>query len=170
MQNSNRMMKCHGRKCVENNIKHKGKDLIQSDTNKTKRFCAECYEIDKVDKLERRKLEYFIIEHYGELNGMIRRQIKKLEDEGYTLKNIRLSLDFFYRVEKGEMKREMGIGIVPYVHERMLAYYKEKKRRAESTQILNKQVKKMKLRAPQRRYDYKEDKQINLEELANAIK
>jgi hypothetical protein len=170
MQNSNRMMKCHGRKCVENNIKHKGKDLIQSDTNKTKRFCAECYEIDKAEKVEQRKLYYFIVEHYGEVNGMIRRQIKKLTEEGYTLKNIRLSLDYFIRVKKQEYKREMGVAIVPYVHEEMIAYYKEKKRRAENTQLLNKKVKKMKMLEPKRRYNHKEEKQINLEELANAIK
>lgn len=170
MQDGNRMMKCHGKKCVDNNIKHKRKDLIQSDTNKSKRFCAECYEIDKVTQLERRKLEHLIVQYYGDLNGMIRRQIKKLEDEGYSLKNIRLSLDYFYRIEKGQLKREMGIGIVPYVHEKMIAYYKEKKRKAESTQLLNKKVKTFKMKPPERKFNYKDEKMINLEELANAIK
>lgn len=175
-QNPNRLMVCHGRACKLAGKKHPAKDLLQSETNKAKRFCLSCFEADKKEQIEKRKLEHTICRLYKiptikQGPSMIQAQIKRFVEKGYTLKNIRMSLEYFYDIKGNSANNSQGIGIVPYVHDEMIEYWKARAARSVNSQHHNKdKVTKVKMPLPKKKFDYKKEKTISMEELANAIK
>lgn len=166
-----KLYKCYGKKCVENGTKHELLGMKQFKESPKRNFCCECYTITEDNKRQRKMLESFLFHVFEEpVNKMVRAQIKRLEDDDYTLKNIRLTLEYFLNVRDEKLIKSKGIAIVPYVHDEMIAYHKDRLRKASEVQIIDRGVKKITMKYPSKKFDYKQEKTINLEELANAIK
>jgi len=171
----NRLLMCHGVECKLLNKKHRAIDLIDSPRNKSKRFCKPCFDKEMEENRQKQMLEaticrIFEIPSLGEKGNLLKTQVKRLQDKGYTTKNIRLSLEYFVNVKQEKVTKSKGIGIVPYIHDEMIEYHKNKLAKSTSTQALDVGVTKIKMNYPKRRYNHKEAKLINLEELANGIK
>ena len=80
-------------------------------------------------KKEKDELTDFICKLFGfkAPGPRIYAQIKKfVNDNGYTYKEIRLTLDYFFNVKKNDInKANQGIGIVPYVYDDAKEYYQK---------------------------------------------
>lgn len=89
-------------------------------------YHQECYEVKNAGGKDRKELLDYIKKLYGnEISyPLITKQIKDLVDEyGYTLKGIELTLKYFYEIEGNSLAKSKGIGIVPYAYEDAKSYY-----------------------------------------------
>lgn len=181
-QNPNRLLKCYGKKCSDEGITHKAKDLLQSETNKAKRFCAECFEIDKKEREEKKKLDHVVFEVFklksssgiiaqaGPLGKMIAKQISSFNGQGMSIKNIRMTLEYMVNIRGMKLDRTKGLGLVPLLEDEMKKYWLDRREKSLQAQAVDKGVIKIKMKPPERKFDYQQTKLINLEELANGIK
>lgn len=84
------------------------------------KHCAELYQ-------DKRELQDYICILFGykKPGPRILQQIKKyVEEDGYTYREIKLTLQYFFEVRKNSIKKANGgIGIVPYVYEEAGNYY-----------------------------------------------
>ena len=103
-------------------------------------YHQECYEIKNAGGKDRKDLLDYIAKLYGnEISyPLVTKQIKDLVDEyGYTLKGIELTLKYFYDVEGNSLSRSKGIGIVPFAYEDAKKYYSKIIRIQESFKNMN---------------------------------
>jgi hypothetical protein len=176
MQNPDRLLQCYGTKCKTQGIKHQAKHLLQFN-GKGAKYCKECYNEVHNERTEMKKLEASIcrIFRITTVGPMIKSQIKNQNQSGISLKNIRLTLEYFFEIRNNNPLGGKGIGIVPYVHEEMKSYYRtlsarRKENEVEIKQMEGRKITKIRMKPPERKFDYKAQKTINLEELANAIR
>lgn len=174
MQNPDKLLTCYG-KCKVTGKRHPAKHLLQFN-GKGLKYCQECYNDILNDRVERRKLEASICRIFkiNDIGPMIKSQIKRFNQDGISLKNIRLTLEYFFEIRSNSPLTAKGIGIVPYVHEEMKEYYRalairRKDNEVELKEMEGRKITKIKMKPPTRKTDYKSTKLINLEELANAI-
>lgn len=132
-----KLVKCYGT-CGG---KYPKTEMIEVGKAKT-RFCKSCYAEREKKKIEREKLYGSIKKIYNIdfPTGIMLKQIKQYElERGYTLKNIRLTLDYIFNIaECAYPDLTGGIGLVPFYYQDMLNYYKEKIKQKSLTPKENK--------------------------------
>ena len=71
------------------------------------------------------QLEYYIKTIMGidKISVLIKKQISKYYEKGWSYKSIALTLKYFYEVKHGDPSKAVGIGIVEYVYDEAKAYY-----------------------------------------------
>lgn len=174
--NPSRLLICHGDKCKLEGKRHPAKDMLQF-TPSGKHFCQSCFEATRRERVEQKKLEETIcrIFRIAKPSPMMLAQIKNQRNKDITTKNIRLSLEYFYDVKGNSIHNSKGIGIVPYIVDEMKSYHLQRlaKRQENAVELQSfegRKITRIKMAPPKRRYDYKQEMTINLEELANAIR
>lgn len=95
--------------------------------------------------MNKKELEEVICEimDLPKINQMIETQISKfIKQHGYTYKEIGRAVYFYFEVLGNPVKKEMGIGIVPFVMDQAKAYFykkeQEEKERQRQGNILKK--------------------------------
>lgn len=114
-----------------------GKDYNKSDMIEEgkKLYCESCYARKKNEDLELQALRNYIqyIFKYRP-NKMINTQIEKYRNtNGWSYKNIRLTLEYMYLIREINMEYKYGIGLVPHYYDEMISYHK--KRLAQAKEI-----------------------------------
>ena len=98
------------------------------------------------DSISRRELTDFIKNLYYPYNPdwkMIGTQIRKYKLEGMTYNGMKLTLDFFYNVKHNKLKKEQGIGIIPYAYKDAYLYHQRlKELENKKNEIIDKQIEK----------------------------
>lgn len=170
--NPDRLLKCWGDDCVIHSKKHPAKTLRPLTNNAKKVYCPECHALKTKEAHDRKRLEDDICSYFGlrsiAESPMILGQIKNLH-KNYSLKNMRLALDYYVRIRGQRLNPQYGIAIIKSVHNDMISYYKELQRRKEQVQVVDTSVVRIKMKPPERKFDYKQSKMINMEALANEI-
>lgn len=88
---------------------------------------ATCHNKAQAEAADLRTLTDLIKELYApkEPNwGLLGKQIKKYRDEGMTYMGMYYTLVYFFVVQKNDLDKGKGVGIIPYVYDRAKAYYK----------------------------------------------
>lgn len=161
-----RLLKCYGT-CEKKHLKqeltkHKGKNYCQV-CLKEKRRNDEDYQF----LLMKIKTSYNI--PYP--NGMMLKQIKTFkEDRGYSYHNQGLAIDYIRNVLRKKMETKYGLGLVPYIFDDAVRYYKEneeKARRLKDVSFINNKQRAKISGKTLKENDYGEKKIINMEELFN---
>ena len=90
-----------------------------------------CYEAKENEKTEEEKEYELLIEYIKKLFGVqtltvkINRQIKDLTSKGYSYKGIRKTLIYWFEIKGNSIeKANGGIGIIPYIYEQALVYWR----------------------------------------------
>ena len=169
--NPDKLYKCYGELCYKKDEKHPGKHLKKF-SDKGKNYCSECY---KIEEEERRQMAMLLdtvkrCMRTPYVPPSVKGQIKNFKNNGMTLKNIRLTLDYFVNIRGGKIDSTKGIAIVPYVVDDMKLHYQNKAKQQGNTSMIDKSVKRIKMQYPKRRYDHQKEKMIDMEELTNAIR
>lgn len=161
-----RLLKCYGtceKKYLKEELtKYKGKNYCQA-CLKEKRRNDEDYEF----LLMKIRTSYNI--PYP--SGMMLRQIKTFkENRGYSYYNQGLAIEYIKNVLRKKMETKYGLGLVPYVIDDAVKYYKENEEKARKLKdidfINNKQHAKISSKTLKEN-DYGKKKMINMEELFN---
>ena len=161
-----RLLKCYGtceKKYLKEELtKYKGKNYCQV-CLKEKRRNDEDYEFLLM------KIKHSFNIPYP--NGMMLRQIKTFkEDRGYSYHNQGLAIDYIKNVLRKRMETKYGLGLIPYVIDDAVKYYKENEEKARKLKdvdsINNKQRAKISAKTLKEN-DYGKKKMINMEELFN---
>lgn len=182
----NRLLTCHGESCVELDSttrkqvkkRYPAKDLLQWPSNKSKRLCKSCFDKERNRQLEFRRLEETIMRVF-KVSAVPRGlyvQIKNINNK-YKIshEDIGLCLDFFIN-QKGKTFDKVSLGIVPYVYNEMKEFQAQQKLRSdkmsEESLAISKQTvaaTKITMPYPTRKFDYRKEQLIDLEELTNDI-
>lgn len=168
---SERLLKCYGKKCVKLGIKFPKEELTKPNKGNTA-YCPDCYKALLDEKRQRDMLLSTISQLYQipwpVKDMQILGQIKRFENEGITLKNMRFSLDYWVNIMKQPIRKEAGIAIIRSVHDQMLAYHKDRLEKKQNTQFVDIGVINVKKPPAKRKLDYKKTKQIDLGEILNG--
>ena len=84
------------------------------------------YKEEQKEKEERKKLTDLIKELYAPDKpnwDLITAQIKKYKGEGMTYMGMYYTLTFFFVIEKNDIRKGKGVGIIPYKYETARKYY-----------------------------------------------
>lgn len=84
------------------------------------------YQAEQKEKEERKKLTDLIKELYAPYKpdwDLITAQIKKYKGEGMTYMGMYYTLTFFFIIEKNDIRKGKGVGIIPYKYEAARKYY-----------------------------------------------
>lgn len=109
-----RLLKCYGKSCVENNVKHPKEELINY---KGKNYCKMHYNKKIKDDKDKKILTDYICKVYNMpyVSPFILKQIKDYtEDKGLTYDDIRGTLEYVRTLPGIELSPKYGIGIVLY--------------------------------------------------------
>lgn len=86
-----------------------------------------CFEFEQ-DRLAKRKEVTDLIQRlYYPMKpdwAAIGSQLKRYIDEGMTYEGIYKAIEYFFVIQKNDIKTSTGIGIVPYVYNKAKSYYK----------------------------------------------
>ncbi|KKB42971.1 hypothetical protein [Bacillus thermotolerans] len=126
---SNRLVKCYGY-CGE---KHP-QSIMQKISGKN--YCPPCYEKRKAEEAERQKLNKYIAKIFNMKypDTALLAQVKRFHDQdGYSYKNIRFTLQYIIEIKKIRLQRNYGILLVGNYHDEMIEYYKNLKKRNKET-------------------------------------
>lgn len=133
-----------------------------------KQYCESCYNRIKYEGLELQALKNYIkyIFKYNS-NKMINNQIEKYHKEnGWSYKNIRLTLEYIVVIKEMEMQYKFGIGLVPYYYDDMIAFHKERIRKAKE---MENSVKKSKHITVNKKQDsmhkFNKNRMVNMDDL-----
>lgn len=168
MKLSNRLYKCYGycgKSYPESEM------IVYSPTGKGegKRYCLSCYRRKIKEVADREKLYSYIKETYNIdfPTGYMLRQIKSfVRERGYTYKNIRLTLDYVFRIKKAAKPEvKYGIALVPYYYDEMLAYYKDRQEKRKHTVIKKPNIVHIKMKPFTQENTYRNKKLIDMERL-----
>lgn len=88
---------------------------------------ASCHEAAKQEAKELKQLTDLIQSLYypKEPNwGLTCKQIQKYKDEGMTYMGMYYTLTYFFIIQKNDIHKSKGVGIIPYVYDRAKNYYK----------------------------------------------
>lgn len=98
---------------------------------KNRYYHQSCYEAQEKEKSEEEKERELLTEYIKKLFNIsvltvkINKQIKDLLEKNYSYKGIRMTLMYWFDVKGNSIeKANGGIGIVPYVYEQALIYWK----------------------------------------------
>lgn len=98
---------------------------------KNRYYHQACYEASEKEKSEEEKEKELLTEYIKQLFNIntltvkINRQIKDLLEKNYSYKGIRMTLKYWFEIKGNSIeKANGGIGIVPYVYEQALIYWK----------------------------------------------
>jgi len=100
-------------------------------------YHEECHnEVDAGSRDRRELLDYINELYKGKANfQLVSKQIKELIDEyGYTVKGIEMTLRYFYDIKGNSIKKSKGIGIVPFTYEEAREYFTKVSRISQSVQ------------------------------------
>lgn len=124
--------------CKECNREFPEEDMLE--LNK-KMYCYTCHTRLKNDNSDLQTLKNYIYHIFKfRPNKMMLNQIKKYNTEnGWSYKNIRLTLEYMVVIREIKMEAKYGIGLVPYYYDDMIYYHK--KRLAKTKEIENKKKK-----------------------------
>lgn len=76
------------------------------------------------DKDEIELYEYIKVLYGKDYNYiLIKKQIENFHKKGYSYNGMRLSLKWFYEVQKHSIKESNGVGIIPYIFNEAKEYY-----------------------------------------------
>ena len=109
-----RLLKCYGKSCVENNVKHPKEELINY---KGKNYCKMHYNKKIKDDKDKKILTDYICKVYKMpyVSPFMLKQIKDYtEDKGLTYDDIRGTLEYVRTLPGIELSPKYGIGIVLY--------------------------------------------------------
>lgn len=87
----------------------------------------DCYEKAQLEAAELRKVTDLIKSLYypKEPNwNIIGSQLQRYRDEGKTYMGMYYTLTYFFVIQKNDIHKGAGIGIIPYVYDKAKAYYK----------------------------------------------
>ena len=112
-----------------------GEQFYREDTPfthiKNRYYHQSCYEATEAKKTEEEKERELLIEYIKKLfniqvlNAKINKQIKDLLEKNYSYKGIRMTLMYWFEIKGNSIeKANGGIGIIPYVYEQALVYWK----------------------------------------------
>ena len=62
------------------------------------------------------------------ISVLIKKQISRYYEKGWSYKSIALTLKYFYEIKHGDPNKAVGIGIVEYVYDEAKAYYTQKQK------------------------------------------
>jgi hypothetical protein len=141
-------------------------DKIQAVRHSSTRYSHATCEPDNTDFVpmppskdsdEYRELQKAINVYLGKSKNsfLVNKQIKQYTQEGLSYEDIKMALDYFYKVKKGgSEKARGGIGIVPYILEEALQYYNVRQKidadNEEKTKTLDNETIKKEYRMKQR--------------------
>ncbi len=108
-----------------------------------KYYCEACYVHLENQKLELQALRNYIKYVFKyQPNKMINNQIEKYNKEnGWSYKNIRLTLEYIVVIKEMEMQYKFGIGLVPYYYDDMINFHKERIRKSKEMEDAKKKSK-----------------------------
>ena len=101
-------------------------DFIKVGRRYAHKKCQEKYEESATEEeKEYKKLYYFTKELFGNQFNyvLVKQQVDKYIQQGYTSKGIRLSLDWFFNIQHNPIANSKGVGIVPYVYKEAMEYF-----------------------------------------------
>jgi hypothetical protein len=87
----------------------------------------DCYDKAQLEAAELRKVTDLIKSLYypQEPNwNVIGSQLQRYRDEGKTYMGMYYTLTYFFTIQKNDIHKGAGVGIIPYVYDRAKAYYK----------------------------------------------
>lgn len=161
-----RLLKCYGT-CEKKHpkevlTKYKGKNYCQT-CLKEKRHNDEDYQFLLMKISTSYNIPY--------PTGMMLRQIKNFKnDRGYSYRNQALAVEYIKTVLRKKMETKYGLGLVPYVIDDAVRYYKENEERARKLKdvnsINNKQRAKISSKTLKEN-EHGKKRMINMEELLN---
>ena len=93
-----------------------------------KMYCYDCYTKEKYNSLEKVSLIMCIKKIFKTYpTKMMLNQIDKYHDEnGWSYKNIRLTIEYIAFIKEINMDIKYGIGLVPHYYDEMIMHYKRK--------------------------------------------
>ena len=161
-----RLLKCYGtcekKYPKEELTKYKGKNYCQT-CLKEKRHNDEDYQSLLLQIRKSYNIPY--------PTGMMLRQIKAFKnDRGYSYRNQVLAIEYIDNVLRKSMHTKYGLGLVPYVIDEAVAYYKDNEEKARKLKdvnsINNKQYAKISSKTLKEN-EHGKKRLINMEELLN---
>lgn len=127
-----RLLKCYGKSCAENNVKHPKEELINY---KGKNYCKMHYNKKIKDDKDKKILTDYICKVYNMpyVSPFMLKQINDyIEDKGLTYDDIKGTLEYVSKLQGIELTSKYGLGIVLY----KFPEYKEEKLRKETQQSI----------------------------------
>lgn len=122
-----RLIKCQGKKCKEADLKYPKEELVEIGS---KRYCKKCAK----EKQERDELSKYICQKMQVpfVPTSIQKQMNDFH-EYYSYHDIQLALQYAWDIEKKYIKKNT-IGLVPYIIEEALKYFKKQKQITQQIQ------------------------------------
>lgn len=117
-----RLYKCYSDYCYNNNLKYPIEEMTKISG---KNYCSNCANKIKEEKESREKLIKWLSNYLHRYpDGYSLRKIKEFHDErNYSYHDQLLALRYFTEVEHNYLK---GVGIIPYVIDEAINFYKKK--------------------------------------------
>lgn len=100
-------------------------ELIQSPTNKSKRFCKKCYETSISNAEQYKSLIEAICQGFGlkAPTGQQQKEIKKFKEQGLSYAEMQYTLYYIYEI-LGKKVVGTSLGLIPYYHKEALEHEK----------------------------------------------
>lgn len=124
-------------------IRYDVNDMVE--ITKGKYYCNDCAIRKKNEDLELQSLKNYIRYVFKyQPNKMINNQIKKYRNEnGWSYKNIRLTLEYIVVIREVRMEYKYGIGLVPLYYDEMIGYHKSRLAKAKQIEDSKKKSKRI---------------------------
>lgn len=113
-----RLLKCYGT-C---GIKYPKSEMTQLGG---KNYCQECYKVREKTVRERKRLTDYLDKEWGGFDPRFAMEIKRFEEQGYTVNQLYISARYCIRIAKLEVHREYGLNCLAYYMESALKYNKK---------------------------------------------
>ncbi|WZK93744.1 hypothetical protein [Staphylococcus phage SpP] len=135
---------------------------------KGRQYCEACYVKIKNDDVELQALKNYIRHIFKyQPNKMILNQINKYNKEnGWSYKNIRLTLEYIVVVRGLEINYKYGIGLVPFYYDDMIKYHKARLKKMQEVENTKKKSKHVNVnKKKDSMHTFNKNRMVNMDDL-----